>query len=794
MEEPSVQILFPGTTAFLELFPVARIQNEIASLASIPLEESLENGEACIQLLEGCEYEFKLHGTSDLDLKLVGDLPGIISFSRLSSDQTEGRIRPGLFVGTIDLALYDNARNEISRLSLEVRSVKLDYRDEYRHMLEDIADRSINLLFQIRAPSAGRVLADPGSDAATIGQQFEFLNTLVGTPGFRDSIDRITSLPHHRMERVDQRTRTSARLRPSRSLNRQIVRGTRRMELPKQHGLRNMGIDSLPEYVTVSKRRVNLDTPENRFVKFALTSFLTFLQSMHAKLDNIGEPMESPLIRRIGYVERTLNRLLAMPFFRGITDPLIVPLSSPVLQRRGGYRELFRAWLLFDAAAKLCWSGGDDVYMAGRRNVAALYEYWVFFRLLDIVTEEFVLDATVPDSLIEETKDGFGLKLKSGQHIALNGTFTKNGRTLRVRFNYNRTFSRIGDNEEFNYPNLGSWTERMRPDYTLSLWPDVFSEEEAERQELIVHIQFDAKYRVNYLDQVFGKSDKSLALKLVDAELAIEEEEENSGTYRRGDLLKMHAYRDAIRRTAGAYVIYPGDRKRNWRKFHEIMPGLGAFPLRPNTNRDDGSIELRDFIREVATHVSDKATLRERESYHRYSIQSNPDRYPMIHETPETIYGGPNRHPPPAETMVLIASMVDVSLIAWVQSHNVFHLSIDTSIESIRFSSNLTESRYLVIVDNDGKVSDGLYEISPEGPNAVSDCDLEKSGYSGELKSPLYLAFDVAEHPDFIGHSWDISSLQKWPKDNGEPFQFTVNLSELMRVSISPITEGDEPA
>ena len=60
-------------------------------------------------------------------------------------------------------------------------------------------------------------------------------------------------------------------------------------------------------------------------------------------------------------------------------------------------------------------------------------------------------------------------------------------------------------------------------------------------------------------------------------------------------------------------------------------------------------------------------------------------------------------------------------------------------------------SRYLVIVDNDGKAANGLFEISPEGPNAVSDSDLEQSGYPGELKSPLYLAFDVAEHPDFIG-------------------------------------------
>ena len=50
----------------------------------------------------------------------------------------------------------------------------------------------------------------------------------------------------------------------------------------------------------------------------------------------------------------------------------------------------------------------------------------------------------------------------------------------------------------------------------------------------------------------------------------------------------MHAYRDAIRRTAGAYVLYPGndgDDKRfeefDHRGFHEVLPGLGAFAIRP---------------------------------------------------------------------------------------------------------------------------------------------------------------------------------------------------------------------
>jgi predicted component of viral defense system (DUF524 family) len=64
-----------------------------------------------------------------------------------------------------------------------------------------------------------------------------------------------------------------------------------------------------------------------------------------------------------------------------------------------------------------------------------------------------------------------------------------------------------------------------------------------------VHIHFDAKYKVESLQGIFGKDDN----------LEEENEEQKKGHIQKSiDLLKMHTYKDAIRRTAGAYVLYPG--------------------------------------------------------------------------------------------------------------------------------------------------------------------------------------------------------------------------------------------
>jgi predicted component of viral defense system (DUF524 family) len=81
----------------------------------------------------------------------------------------------------------------------------------------------------------------------------------------------------------------------------------------------------------------------------------------------------------------------------------------------------------------------------------------------------------------------------------------------------------------------------------------------------------------------------------------------------------MHAYREAIKRSQGAYVLYPGpagDGQR-FQGFHEVLPGLGAFPVAPDKNGDAiGLGDLMKFLDEVLAHLSNRTTAQERVSYH----------------------------------------------------------------------------------------------------------------------------------------------------------------------------------
>jgi uncharacterized protein len=104
---------------------------------------------------------------------------------------------------------------------------------------------------------------------------------------------------------------------------------------------------------------------------------------------------------------------LAIPALRDAGRLTQFPSSNTVLSSRSGYREFFRSYLLADIAASLDFDGGDDVFSAGQRNVAALYEYWAFLELARIV-EDLGFDVD-RKSLLRVTNNRLSLDLLPGQ-------------------------------------------------------------------------------------------------------------------------------------------------------------------------------------------------------------------------------------------------------------------------------------------------------------------------------------------------------------------------------------------
>lgn len=763
-------------------FCVARLKLfalETDSLIRLEPSAAHARGEEPVQLVEGARYEYEF-ADARLRLDAADGEPGrLIEASRLEGRAHSGFLSPGLNTGRLALLVRDDTRTVLGAASLEVRSRKLSYREDYRQMLEDITDRCIDLLIELRAPTAMRAAPDPGHEPRTLAQRFAFLKALLGSPSFQNALHRIVSHPHQRWEPEETMIDTRRGFRPSARSLREMARATRRVPLPSRHPLA-AAAPSLPERISLYRNVHTEDTPENRFVKFALQGFSGFLVLMRQRLDAINAN-DVRLRQEISALTGQLDAALGADVFRGVSPPDMLPLGSPVLQRKEGYREVYQAWLRFDMAARLVWQGGDDVYRAGQRDIATLYEYWVFFKLLEIVTGVFQLDRPAAEELMEETADGFGLKLKSGEQLGFEGITFAGARPLRARFSYNRSFTR-----NTNRAATGSWTERMRPDYTISLWPADFSAVEAEAQELMVHVHFDAKYRIDNIEQLFGRDDTDLQAAAAAADLNEEKQEQELGRYKRADLLKMHAYRDAIRRTQGAYVLYPGEMSRQWQGYHEILPGLGAFPIKPG----NGEGALTKFIQDVVAHACDRATARERQSYHVYEAQEAPPTYAVLHTLPEKAAGSPRRSPPLAETHVLIGWYKDKTHLDWVLKAGLYNFRMDVERGSLRLKREVSGAEYLLLHSQKGATSASLLRVAKEGPRVLSREALKAKGYPGEPSRPFYLVYDVTLAEGFDGYEWDYRKLPERLQNRASAEPQTITLDALMTAAERGLVVG----
>ena len=714
-------------------------------------------------LNENGRYEYEL----DSPLYSLKEVSGVLSHSRISHNNERGVIEPGNYVGLLKLELLDKTGAKAAETYVDVRSTKLGYEDEYRSMLEDIADRCADFLLQIDSPVDQQFVPDDEVNEATLAQRLYFLKGLLGGEEFQQAVQRIVTMPNTRW-REEYRT---IDVRQSRRLGRYEVRqfasAGRRMEVPAGHPLRET-MKTIPERIEVRDKRDTVDTPENRFVKHALNTFLQTLEDLRARLPTGGNEKYPGLRAEIGGLINDLEETIAHDVFKQVAQPEFLPLNSPVLQRKEGYRQVLRAWMLFELAAKLSWTGGDDVYAGGKRDAAALYEYWVFFKLLDLVAELFELNNPPVKDLLDD-KD-LVLKLKAGKHLPIKGIYDGAGRRLQVEFSYNRTFGAAKE-----YPDQGSWSRQMRPDYTLSLWPEGFSQPEAETQELITHVHFDAKYKVDNLAKLFGKDDEDL-----DEEKAAQ----RAGTYKRADLLKMHAYRDAIRRSAGAYVIYPGeDNPAPFRGFHELLPGLGAFPLRPGEG-EDGSAELVRFLKEIVSHVCNRATQREQHTYHTYRIHKEEPPDAVNEVLPEA--DGRYRTKPVREKYVIHGWLKGSEYLEWVEREGLYNFRTDNRRGSLRLHESVAGAAYLLL-HGAGEYSGGgrLFKIISEGPRVFSKETLIELGYPGEPSQPYYLVYDVqpldAKDP-LSKYDWDLSKVEGVGDGRNSPVpEKGIPLSEFMK-------------
>jgi hypothetical protein len=693
-----VVTLLPDASESLPPFPLVDCSSDPNADLTLPP----------IQLLEGHEYRYTFDLPIPAGTAVLTDRQEV--FERDTTAGNTGRLRPGLYTGTLTVAVRA-AGNELGRVAFEVRSRKLEYLKDFRWMLRDIADESAEVIMERFAPAEQRFAIDEAADAATLYQRFAFLRSLLTDDSLDSAIRQVLSRPYVTWEEKGETRRMDQGIRGSSAVARGLAQGGERISRPSWLRL---PIESIPRQIVSMRTDTSVDNVPNRFVRFALTRWRDVLVVIKEALEDSGAGFAVTRgLDEIAVVLEHIQGLLGEELFREVGPLTAFPAGNQVLQRREGYRDVLRAYLQFELAAKLAWQGGEDVYRAGQRDVAALYEYWTFMQLARVVAD--LCGGTFDlANLIEVDQSGLGLSLRRGRTTIVKGVTSRLGRKLSLELWFNREFA--GRRE--------SWSLRMRPDCSLEIRP-IEGDQGGTFDPVWLH--FDAKYRITFVD--------------VDAMNQIPGEdasEDRVGHAKREDLLKMHAYRDAIRRSAGAYVLYPGLRNdvAPFEEYHELLPGLGAFALRPVDSGDPiGVSALTKFLTDVLDHVATQVTQHERG---RFWVKTVYDERARVSRPVMWASFLPR---PPADTWVALSELWNPRVLSWIEEHLRFPVCVDGTGGPLLDPRSLTAD--LILLHGPGVPKTRLFLVQPES-KLYSATRLREAGYP-EVVGQFYYCLGLEE-------------------------------------------------
>lgn len=301
----------------------------------------------------------------------------------------------------------------------------------------------------------------------------------------------------------------------------------------------------LPRRVNEPHSPTTVDVPENRFVKAFLTQIDAVLSGIES-LGDVNPNLHSRLCTQVRDLRAALQPITSHSLWRDVGVMHRFPAESTVLQRRFGYREVLRHFVRLRQSSHLAhertWEQLLEV-----KDVATLYELWCFYEVLrgleGLMGPPDEAEAPRRDELQETLPHDLRVTWASG---------------VELYYNYHFSRSRALRRQSYSLP--------MRPDIALWVPGDGY------------HL-LDAKFRMRLVDAKEGDLEEG-------------PESEASGlsgrrTYKRSDLNKMHAYRDAIPLARSAWVLYPGSRRDSWEAPATVgsestaWEGVGVLPSVP---------------------------------------------------------------------------------------------------------------------------------------------------------------------------------------------------------------------
>lgn len=443
-------------------------------------------------------------------------------------------------VGFSELVVQVDGKEALS-VTIEVFPTKLDYKKDYRALIDEVNEEIYNLAYHLIKRTFLKGTAEQYKDP-TLSEFYRIVSNHFEK--YLKAIAQIERQPHHQLlkqydvvrgdQLKKQDSRTRLHLRKNAGKMERVSRG---IAIDGQHYMPKTGLQV--------KKEVSYDTHENRYVKYTMQRILNRLLKLERSLEQSRQhsfygisTVNDEALQIVKQMIQPLKSKLRQPFWQQI-GKLDRVVNSLVLQMGVGYRDVYQIYIILAKSIVL----QGELYKMSVKDIATLYEYWTFLRLGKMLKER--CDPLFSD-VIQFRNDGLFINLQKDK-TATRKFKTDSGEIITLQYQYSTSGK--------------TPTIVQKPDSVLSIHKT--------GKDFQYQYIFDAKYRVE-----------------VDGEKVGPKEE---------DINTMHRYRDAIvreqngsyERTAfGAYVLFPWHDEETYRN-HSLYESIdrvniGGLPFLPN--------------------------------------------------------------------------------------------------------------------------------------------------------------------------------------------------------------------
>lgn len=494
-----------------------------------------------------------------------------------------GRLNFRSYVGAAQLSIPNSAP-----VTIEVACAKIGYFEDFRALLDAIAEEYASLLFEVESPTFAQFSASDVTESQLMTFLF-LLRHAMEDSRLPAAVEAILSAPRSSLIQVEETVRLGQQREPLQAdFVFKLAEGSLQPDGPLASLFRNHTPSAIPERI----KRETFDTPENRYVR-------SFLENLRDAADDLSVILKArskvAIAQQVDAWTLRMSDWLQHRLWSDVRRMTHFPSNSQILQKAPSYREVLATDLRMQLGLALPWNSGNslesDVH-GDLRPISQLYEYWCFLFLRSIL-RNLCAGELSGGTLIRTTEQGLSVALQRGSESRVVFRYEdEQGRVARISLFYNRKFSRTPSGSTTW---SGSYSAVLNPDFSIMI--DVVADAERDR----VHwLHFDAKYR---LDVELWESEVEDE-ELFDEPVTSQEETRIETTYKRTDLFKMHTYRDALLGSRGSYILFPGseDTESIFIRFPGVeyddshhIPSVGAFQASPMHSREQAQ-QIESFI------------------------------------------------------------------------------------------------------------------------------------------------------------------------------------------------------